>query len=70
MTKIHDIKVSENEEEEEPTTSALEPTKSIQEPDIDTKCQHFFGYLNKRPKENPFPEECLTCARMVDCLFH
>jgi DNA-directed RNA polymerase subunit RPC12/RpoP len=70
MTKVHYIKTLEKEEEEECATSIPKPRKGASVPDTDTKCQHFFGYLNKRTKEDPFPEECLTCAKMVDCLFH
>jgi len=34
------------------------------------KCKHFFGYLKKRPKDVPIPDECLTCDKMIDCLLH
>lgn len=30
-------------------------------------CKHFLGYLRKRPKNTPIPDECLTCERMVEC---
>lgn len=32
------------------------------------KCKHFFGYLKNRPKDMPFPDECLTCDKMIECL--
>ena len=31
-------------------------------------CKHFFGFLKKRPKGSPIPDECLTCSRMIECL--
>ena len=31
-------------------------------------CKHFFGFLKKRPKNSPIPDECLTCSRMIECL--
>ena len=31
-------------------------------------CAHYFGYLRKREKDKSFPDECLTCSKMVDCL--
>jgi len=31
-------------------------------------CPHFFGFLKKRPKNIPIPDECLTCSKMIDCL--
>jgi hypothetical protein len=32
------------------------------------ECPHYFGYLKKRPKNTPFPDRCLTCEKMMDCL--
>ncbi|MEM0095139.1 MAG: hypothetical protein QXZ51_03120 [Candidatus Bathyarchaeia archaeon] len=32
------------------------------------ECPHFFGFLKKRPKNMPIPDECLTCNRMIECL--
>jgi len=32
------------------------------------KCKHFLGYLKKHPKDTPFPDECLTCDKMIECL--
>ena len=34
------------------------------------KCGHFLGYLKKRSKDSAFPEECLTCDRMIECMRH
>jgi hypothetical protein len=34
----------------------------------DAKCTHFLGYLKKRPKDMSFPDECLTCDKMIECL--
>ncbi|MEM2439954.1 MAG: hypothetical protein QW493_01895 [Candidatus Bathyarchaeia archaeon] len=31
-------------------------------------CPHFFGFLKRRPKNIPIPDECLTCNRMIECL--
>ena len=31
-------------------------------------CPHGFGYLNSRPKESGIPDECLTCARILQCM--
>jgi len=36
----------------------------------DVKCGHFLGYLKKRPRDTPFPDECLTCDKMIECLTH
>jgi hypothetical protein len=31
-------------------------------------CTHNLGYLKRRPKNTPIPEECLTCNKMIDCM--
>jgi len=31
-------------------------------------CNHYLGYLKKRPKNAPIPDECLSCPKMVECL--
>lgn len=32
------------------------------------KCPQFLGYLKKRPKNAPIPDECLTCPEAIKCL--
>ena len=34
----------------------------------ETKCSRGFGYLKKRPKGTPIPDECLLCQKMIQCL--
>ena len=70
MTKVKDIKTSENNEEEKSPSSTVKPRKLTAKSENMPKCEHFFGYLKKREKETPIPEECLTCNKMVECLFH
>ena len=31
-------------------------------------CAHHIGYLKRRSKNTPVPEECLTCSKMIDCM--
>lgn len=31
-------------------------------------CSHGYGYLKKRPKDAPIPDECLVCKKMIQCL--
>jgi len=33
-----------------------------------TMCKNFFGYLKKRSKDVPIPDECLTCDKMIECM--
>ena len=32
-------------------------------------CEHHLGYLKSRPKNTPIPEGCLTCSKMIDCMY-
>lgn len=43
-------------------------TKKTDEKKV-ARCSHSFGYLSKRPKGSPIPDECLTCSEITKCLF-
>ena len=30
-------------------------------------CQHYFGYLNRFPKNKPVPFECMVCIKILEC---
>jgi hypothetical protein len=32
-------------------------------------CKRYFGYLSQREKGAGMPDECLTCDKMIDCMF-
>jgi DNA-directed RNA polymerase subunit RPC12/RpoP len=32
-------------------------------------CMHYLGYLKQHKKSKPMPEECLTCNKMIDCMY-
>ena len=70
MTKVQNFRASVKEKEEKSTALTAEPKKPKKEAEGVEKCAHFFGYLNKREKNIPFPDECLTCTRTVECLLH
>jgi hypothetical protein len=69
MTKIQNFRPPPKEIEGTPPTT-VEPKKLKPELEGEPKCEHFFGYLNKRQKDTPFPDECLMCLRMVECMYH
>jgi DNA-directed RNA polymerase subunit RPC12/RpoP len=68
MTQVQDFKLMEKREETPAQT--IEPTEPTTTVESTGACGHFFGYLKKRERQTSFPEECLTCAKMVECLFH
>lgn len=61
------VETDEAEEKEE-------KVEKIQELKIEDKredtvaCAHHLGYLKRRPKSTPIPEECLTCTKMIECM--
>jgi len=69
LSKISDVKQHKSEESKE-TSISMENVKkvAVAKREDDVKCTHFLGYLKKRPKEAPFPDECLTCDKMIECL--
>ena len=69
MTKVQSFKAPAKEKKEISSVLTAEPRKPTQEPQ-DVKCGHFLGFLSKHQKNMPFPDECLTCTRMVECLRH
>jgi DNA-directed RNA polymerase subunit RPC12/RpoP len=57
-----------SKERKEVTISKEDIKKSSVRLANDVKCKHFLGYLKKRPKDAPIPDECLTCDKMIECL--
>lgn len=61
--------------EEDTETKAPIQERPIQERRIqkslktetDQECKHHFGYLRTLPRDAPIPEECLACARIIEC---
>ncbi len=33
-------------------------------------CQHWFGYLNQKAKDEPMMESCVECTKVVECMFN
>ena len=56
---------AEEEEAEEPEVMEVKEKVEMEETVV---CPHHMGYLKRRPKNSPIPEECLTCTKMIDCM--
>ena len=69
MTQVQDVKPSEKREGKH-QASTMEQSTLTTGTESTGSCGHFFGYLKKRDRQTAIPEECLTCAEMVECLFH
>jgi DNA-directed RNA polymerase subunit RPC12/RpoP len=76
LSKIGNVKQHKDEDEEdekdEKTSVTIEKIKKVavaKDEDAVT-CKHFMGYLKKRSKDAPIPDECLTCGKMIECMVH
>jgi DNA-directed RNA polymerase subunit RPC12/RpoP len=68
LTKVSVIEKQRSMENREEGFQTRETRKTASKLDEDVKCNHFLGYLKKRPRNDPFPEDCLTCSKMIECL--
>lgn len=68
LTKVEETPAPEKERKDEKVPVSASQ-KVLKEPaKVGGGCPHFFGFLRKRPKNMPIPDECLTCNRMIECL--
>lgn len=68
LAEVSNVKDQEDVESKETVFPQREVRKAAAKLEQSVKCNHFMGYLKQRPKNTPFPEECLTCSKMIDCL--
>lgn len=59
------VEVDEVEEEKEEAFPEMTIADTAEETEA---CAHNLGYLKRRPKNTPIPEECLTCSKMIECM--
>jgi len=64
LTKVKDTTLPKTEE----SKRKLVPIQKMKDSADESKCLHFLGFLKKRPKNMPIPDECLTCNKMIECL--
>jgi len=71
LSKIRDVKYDKNEESKETPVSVKNVKKVVAaKHEESVKCKYFLGYLKKRSRDMPIPEECLICDKMIECLVH
>ncbi|MEM3823885.1 MAG: hypothetical protein QXH87_03030 [Candidatus Bathyarchaeia archaeon] len=66
LTKVKESRSSKAEDESGKAFFAVQKAKDREE--AEGKCPHFLGFLKKRPRNMPIPDECLTCSKMIECL--
>jgi hypothetical protein len=55
-----------SEEKEIDISSTSESPNSNKEQEI--TCQYYFGYLKEKERKRQIPDECITCAKIIDCM--
>ena len=70
LSKVHSVERQEQADvddvvkEDNPLGMKVEDTMAEE-----TSCAHHLGYLKSRPKNTSIPEECLTCSKMIECIY-
>jgi DNA-directed RNA polymerase subunit RPC12/RpoP len=71
LSKVGDVKHDKDGNDKETLISTEKVKKvAVAKHEDDVKCKHFLGYLKKRSKDAPIPDECLTCNKMIECMVH
>jgi DNA-directed RNA polymerase subunit RPC12/RpoP len=69
LSKVSDVKHDRHEEDREVSVSMEKVRKvALAKQEDAIRCRHFLGYLKKRSKDAPIPDDCLTCDKMIECL--
>jgi hypothetical protein len=53
-----------------PLTSSVYHKKDVSndlQKRFSSECNHQLGYLSTFPADAPFPEECLSCNKIIEC---
>jgi hypothetical protein len=58
----------ENPPEESFTASELEKEETAGDLGKTIICNHHLGYLKEKELKQQIPEECILCARVIDCM--
>ena len=66
--KIEEYKAkpSKKEKKEMEEVSKIKP--STEKENRFSGCPQSFGFLAKRPKDTPIPQQCMLCPKIVDCM--
>jgi DNA-directed RNA polymerase subunit RPC12/RpoP len=70
LTQVREERRRQNQGSSDTQFSIRDAVKPAAKLDDNVKCDHFFGYLRKRDKNSPIPEDCLTCEKMIECMVY
>ncbi len=61
------IEADEADGEEELEVVEVQEENETAKPGDASACPYYLGYLKKRQKNSPIPENCFTCTKMIEC---
>lgn len=68
INPINPIQQEQTPKKEEQNTTTQPQTLPIEQQNQDSSCKHQQGYLNKRDKNEPIPQECIVCPKIIECM--
>jgi DNA-directed RNA polymerase subunit RPC12/RpoP len=70
LSKVRSVERQEQTDIDEPKEEESPLGMEVQAPaKTAVGCGHHLGFLKSRPKNTPIPEECLTCSKMIECMY-
>jgi DNA-directed RNA polymerase subunit RPC12/RpoP len=70
LTEVPENRAQKNEQDENHAVSFKDLNRPSSKLEGTTDCEHFLGFLGRRPKDTAIPEDCLTCEKMIECMVH
>jgi len=68
LTEVRQERKQRSQPSQQNSFTVKEVTKGTAKLQENVKCDHFFGFLKKREKNAPIPEDCLVCEKMIECM--
>jgi hypothetical protein len=69
LTEIIEEEIEiENKPEKAQVEKSFTKERPIKNKEKPISCQHHFGYLGERENREQFPDECMICTQIVDCM--
>jgi len=70
LSKVRGVERQEQTEVDEAEEAESSLSMEVQAPtNTAVGCGYHLGFLKNRPKKTPIPEECLTCSKMIECMY-
>lgn len=67
VERQRNVETEDTEEDDQSQEAKIEVDEMEEETVV---CPHHLVYLKKRQKNSPIPEGCLTCDKIIECMFY